>query len=164
EHRPPAAELGQIEAVARARVDDEFRHRAWLSRLEPLAVRRRGHVVARADKDEGWDLEAGAGFVGAWGVERRRGLEARIAPAGRGGDLERGVRALREADRADPRLVDERESGEEGEGAVGVGRRRIEIDGAGLLQAAGCEVVDEQSDVTPVRDLLAERRPVSRQA
>ena len=107
-----------------------------------------------------------ARLIGAGGIERRRGLEREAARRGRPrrGDRERGVGALREADRGDPRRIDVGAAGEKRKRAIGVGRAVREIDGAGLLEAAGSEIVDEERNIAPLRDLGSDRLSVRRQA
>ena len=72
------AELGIVESVARARIDDELDHGAGLSPRQPLAIRRGRHVVHRADQNEGRDFQSQVRYVVARRIERRRGFERRI--------------------------------------------------------------------------------------
>jgi hypothetical protein len=51
-----------------------------------------------------------------------------------------------------------------GESALSVRQRWLEVDGAGLLEAARRKVVDKQGDVAPSRDPCADRSSFSRQA
>ena len=156
------AELGKVEAVGRAGIDDELRHARRLPLRQLGAVRRGSDLVLRADENERRDHERRAGQVGAWGIESRRGLEDR--PSAAGCDFERRVASLRKADGRDPGGVDVRKAGKIGLSAIGVGQGLLEVDGAGFFQAAGRKVVDEQGDIAPGSDPLADRGSLFRQA
>ena len=64
----------------------------------------------------------------------------------------------------DPGRVDIRKAAEIGESAISVGQGLLEVDGAGLLEATRCKIVDEQGDIAPSRDPRAERSALRRQA
>jgi hypothetical protein len=162
----PHAELGEVEGVGRARIDNELRH-AWLLPLrQPSAVPRGGHLVLRPDENERRNVKFGAGCIGAGRIESGRSFErGRLAsrPAA-GCDFERRVASLRKPNDGDPGGVDERPAGQIGQSAIGVGQGWLEVDRAGLLEASRRKVVNEQGDIAPGSDPLADRSPRFRQA
>ena len=111
----------------------------------------------------------GAGHVGAWRIKSRRGPERHAFAASQpspaaGCDFQRRVAALREADGRDPAGIDGQKAREIGQRAIGVGQGLMKVDGAGFLEAARRKVVDEQGDITPSRNPLADRASLFRQA
>ena len=123
-------EIGIVEPVARAGIDDEFELGAALAlRLrQSLAIRGRRDRVGRADENEGRDLQGGARTIFAGRVEGDGGLESqRLGRCIGCGDLERGVRALGIADDRDAPAVDVAERGEISQCARGVGETLAEI-------------------------------------
>ncbi len=109
-------------------------------------------------------------LVRAGRIEGRGGPEAEAVGEGvsgseaRRGDRERRVGALREPDRGDPRPVDIGKRRNERQSAVSVRDAFGEIDGAGLLEAAGRKIVDEQRHIAGSRERGFDRAAVRRQA
>ena len=117
----PAPNSGKSNPWAAPGIDDELDHARRLPLRQRRAVCRGRHVVLVADEDQGRDGERRVRFVGAWGIEGRGGLEGAATPGWGSGKLERGVAALRGADRGDPRGVDKGLASEKAERAIGVG-------------------------------------------
>jgi len=153
-------------------VDDEF-HVGTIARLrlrQSLAIRRRSDIVQFADEDESRDLQLDVRLIFARGVEGRRDFEFHIVrdfecgdEAGRG-DLERGVGALRITDSGNPFWVDERKPGKVKQGPESVGYAFAEVFGAGFLDAASGEIIDEERDIAPARKLAGNRTSGRREA
>ena len=143
-HLFASAKLGQVEGVRRSGIDDELHQARGLPLRQLGAVYCRGHRVLRADEDEGREGERGSVQVCARGIEGGGGLEAGDVASCH---LQRGVSTLRKPDRGNPGAVHIRKASQIGACAVSVGKGWLEVDGAGLLEATGRKVVDEQGDI-----------------
>ena len=138
---PAAGGSGIVEQMAGAGQNDEPR-RGGARRLrgdERSAIRGRRHRIGRADEDEGRNLERLALAVGAGRVIGGGGAQARAARR-RGGDRQRDVAALREADDGDAPGVDERLTREIGERRRRVGRADGKIDRTGLVRGRAARI------------------------
>jgi hypothetical protein len=157
----PRAELRQVEGVGCAGVNVEPHHTGRLPLRQLGAVRRGGHLVLRANENKRRDGERRAVQVGAGGIESGSRLETGRAAAR---DLERGVASLGKPNDRDFVRIDIGKTAEIGESAIRVGEGLLEVDGAGLLEAARGKIVDEQGDIAPSRDPRAERSALCGQA